>query len=283
MNYRVMRMFGRFKFYRDLYLAFRAAGRPKPVSKNPFDPFTKKSNVNEKLHKQGIGLGLNLKEEYVDKIRDYARANLCFADRDSSKGFYLSELSQVNKVLGKDVLVAQYFNVSQIRIIKDILDSNILNSILNNYFKTEYKLVGTNLWWTFPGNHTQLEREKHAHMFHRDIDDFKFVKLFIYINDVGMDNGPHTVVQGSHKNKLITKFSDIWKERRYLDSEVERAYGESIKTITGPAGTAFFENTLCLHKGVTPKTKERLLLQFEWAINDYAETSDIREVTQKII
>ena len=190
-----MRLLARFKLARYIYNFQRPILAENYTAKNAPDPFCGLAN-NTELDMTGVALGLNLRETYVGKIMDYARANLCFADRDPSKGFYLSELSQVNKVLGKDILVAQYFNVSQLRIIKDILDSNILNSMLKDYFKTEYKLVGTNLWWTFPGNHTQLDRKKHAHMFHRDIDDFKFLKLFIYINDVGIDNGPHVVVQG---------------------------------------------------------------------------------------
>jgi len=45
----------------------------------------------------------------------------------------------------------------------------------------------------------------------------------------------------------------------------------------GPSGTGFAENTLCIHKGLTPKKNSRLLLQFEYALFDYGVMDDARD------
>src|SRR5690606_13181649 len=55
-------------------------------------------------------------------------------------------------------------------------------------------------WWSFGG----FTEPKDAEFFHRDVDDWKFVKLFVYLTDVGPDNGPHVFVKGSHcSNRLL--------------------------------------------------------------------------------
>ena len=40
------------------------------------------------------------------------------------------------------------------------------------------------------------------------------------------------------------------------------------------AGTGFAENTLCIHKGSTPRATPRLLLQLQYALFDYGAMND---------
>jgi hypothetical protein len=279
-----MRLVARFKIFRNLYaFLFKKKIVNTKISKLT-EPFhIKNDKLIDYLEVDGVGFGLNLKREYVEKVKKYADENLCFADRDSKKGFYLSELNRVNHVLKKDIVLAQYFNFSKTTISEELLSSEIINNILLKYFKSQPKLVGVNLWWTFPGKHLEEDKSRHAHLFHRDIDDFKFLKLFIYITDVDQNSGPHIVVKGSHRSKLVCKLSDFWRERRYLDSEVVKRFGKDITSIIGQSGTSFFENTLCLHKGTTPHNKARLVLQYEWALNDYGVATDFRENIEKIV
>lgn len=280
-----MRLIARFKIFRILYELFFIKKDVVHTSKSDLpEPFDIQNNelVNS-LKADGVGFGLNLQSDYVERIKEYAEENLCFADRQPEQGFYLSELDRVNHILKKDIVVAQYFNFSKTIIARELLSSKIINNIVLGYFKTQPKLVGVNLWWTFPGKHQEKDRRKHAHFFHRDIDDFKFLKLFTYITDVDENSGPHIVVKGTHRSKLICKLSDFWRERRYFDHEVEKCYGKDITSIVGQSGTSFFENTLCLHKGTTPKNNARLVLQLEWACNDYGVATDIRDSIRKLL
>ena len=68
---------------------------------------------------------------------------------------------------------------------------------------------------------------------------------------------------------------DQWNLRRYTDAEIDRSYApERIVEISGPAGTGFAENTLCVHKGRTPTGQARLLLQLQYALFDYGVMHD---------
>lgn len=108
------------------------------------------------------------------------------------------------------------------------------------------------IWWSMAHGHA-AEREQ---LFHRDYDDFRFLKLFIYLTDVDEEGGPHQFVRGSHRDaRLLTR-------RRFTDDEVAEAYAaEDRLEITGAAGTAFLESTFGLHRGFPPQSKPRLMLQ----------------------
>ena len=63
------------------------------------------------------------------------------------------------------------------------------------------------------------------------------------------------------------------------------AYGvENIVEVCGKAGSCLIEDTITLHKGVTPILRPRLLLQFEFSINTYPEVScAVDPALQKVI
>lgn len=112
---------------------------------------------------------------------------------------------------------------------------------------------GLRLWWSTPSRSSEPE---HAEKFHRDVDDLRFLKLFVYLTDVDEDSGPHMFAAGSHRKDALTRI------RRYEDAEVAAAVGaQSIMRFTGPAGTSFIENTYGLHRGLPPRSKARLVFQ----------------------
>jgi hypothetical protein len=114
------------------------------------------------------------------------------------------------------------------------------------------------IWWSYPGHDTPQEAEN----FHRDVDDLRFVKLFVYLTDVDDGCGPHTFVPGSQR---VPEFLKI---RRYTDIEVEQRFGaDGIKRFKGPRGTSFLENTFGLHKGQLPATGRRLLFQAQYSLH----------------
>lgn len=55
-------------------------------------------------------------------------------------------------------------------------------------------------------------------------------------------------------------------------------YGaDKIVTFVGKAGTGFAEDTYCIHQGTPPTQRDRLILQLQFAINDYGVQSDIKD------
>lgn len=113
-------------------------------------------------------------------------------------------------------------------------------------------------WWSLPAADGTAE---HAEKFHRDVDDWRFVKLFCYLTDVDDMSGPHMFVRGSHRVNKLTKL------RRFSEEEVESTFGsDKLVKFTGPAGTAFLETTAGVHRGIPVKTKHRLIFQVLYSL-----------------
>jgi hypothetical protein len=109
------------------------------------------------------------------------------------------------------------------------------------------------LWWSTPSGSGEPE---HAELFHRDVDDLAFLKLFVFLTDVDDESGPHIFAAGSHRKDVLTRIA------RYTHEEVQMAVGpETIQRLVGPAGTSFIENTYGLHRGLPPIRKPRLVFQ----------------------
>lgn len=99
-----------------------------------------------------------------------------------------------------------------------------------------------------------------AKTFHRDVDDWAQIKLFIYLTDVDANSAPHTCLKESHK-------SHIADGEMTMDVETaRRLYPGKVHMATGPAGTAFLENTFALHVGGGPKSRNRLLVAFAYTL-----------------
>ncbi len=142
-----------------------------------------------------------------------------------------------------------------------IANDPALLEVAAGYLGCKPTIANLGLWWSFPTDGSAQEAEN----FHRDVDDWKFLKLFVYLTDVGPTAGPHAFVKGSHRS---TKFLRL---RRLEESEVANEFpAEKILSITGKAGDAFFEDTFGIHRGVPPITERRLLFQVEYAINPLA-------------
>lgn len=107
-------------------------------------------------------------------------------------------------------------------------------------------------WWSY---HTDNGAQQAEH-FHRDVDDWRFVKLFIYLSDVGPKNGPHIYVSHSSASPELRQI------RRFTDDEVVAAFGaERVMELTGHAGEGFLEDTFGIHKGQPVAEGRRLIFQ----------------------
>lgn len=97
--------------------------------------------------------------------------------------------------------------------------------------------------------------------FHRDPDDWRFLKVFVYLTDVDENAGPHCYVTGSHatSGRLVGNV--------YPNQEVVSRFGsDRIHAVIGSAGTCFVADTWGIHKGVAPIQKPRLLLQLQYSL-----------------
>jgi hypothetical protein len=242
-----------------------------------FGDFDRETFV-ERLRHDGIAPGLKLPDSIVSALFAHAMQSQVFADRKPQLGFRLEDRAIAEACLGKPILVAQYFNTEEHSAVKDLVEDPVLRWIAGRYLESVPRFVGVNLWWTFPVEPLEKDRDLHAHLFHRDVDDFRFFKFFFYLTPVEPGDGAHVCVVSSHASPPRNRPGDPWNLRRYSDEEIAATFpAERILEICGPAGTGFAENTLCIHKGLTPTDKPRLLLQLQFALFDYGVMHDRRD------
>jgi hypothetical protein len=114
------------------------------------------------------------------------------------------------------------------------------------------------VWWSY---HTDKGAQQ-AEFFPRDVDDWKFVKLFVYLTDVGPDSWPHVYVQHSSGSEKLTEI------RRFTDEEVRDTFGpENLLTMTAKAGQGFLEDTFGIHKGQPVGQGTRLIFQAVYGLS----------------
>lgn len=120
------------------------------------------------------------------------------------------------------------------------------------------------MWW-----HTAFSQQPDkdaGQWFHFDMDRIKWLKFFIYLTDVGPENGPHTFVAGSHRRGGIPRSILRQGQTRIADAEVLGAYAkEDIVEFCGPRGTIVVEDTRGLHKGAAVRSGDRLVFQLQFS------------------
>jgi hypothetical protein len=129
-------------------------------------------------------------------------------------------------------------------------------------------LIGARIWWSFATQASPEQHSKSGQTFHYDIDGYRSVSYFFYLTDVDEDAGAHTYVRGSHRKKRLSHLLSIRKSRS--DCEIAAAYNpDDIRNICGSAGQGFAEDTFCFHKGLSPRLRDRLVLQVRFGLRDY--------------
>ncbi|MBV8704846.1 MAG: hypothetical protein JO118_14170 [Acetobacteraceae bacterium] len=130
--------------------------------------------------------------------------------------------------------------------------------VVTAYLGCRPTLSSIGIRWSFPA---AGERAAGVQRFHRDPDDWRFLKLFVYLTDVDAGSGPHEFVAGSHRT------AGRVLERPYAMEEIEPRYGpQSVRRIEGPRGTSFFADTYGIHRGAVPTTGARLILQLQYSL-----------------
>ena len=149
--------------------------------------------------------------------------------------------------------------------LKEVAFSKSLLNVVSNYLNTKNITCKIECFISNPFKGSIDEMKKNAQYFHYDCDYKKFLKIFIYLNDIDENSGPHIFIQNTHKKKF---FKHILAER-IDDDEALEIYGEAKqKKFIKNAGSVIIEDTFGLHKGEIPKTKSRAMLVFEYGVGE---------------
>lgn len=137
-----------------------------------------------------------------------------------------------------------------------IMNNPFVLDLAAAYLGCRPTLSSLGIRWSLPGgtgNDVQL--------FHRDMDDWRSVKFFVYLTDVAPGTGPHIYVRGSHRTQSRLR------ARPYSLAEVTARFGaDAMVPVTGARGTAFLADVYGIHRGAPPVSGPRLILQIQYSV-----------------
>ncbi len=146
-------------------------------------------------------------------------------------------------------------------LVKLALDPKLLE-IVAAYLGLWPRLHAVNSWLNFPTD----DPAQASQMWHRDGDDLKLIKVFIYLVDVDEERGPFSFIPKTHPFGAYSAKVPAHKDRiRVTDEEMSRDFGpETHLVCTGPANTMILADTVGYHRGGKPRSGSRILLTFTY-------------------
>jgi hypothetical protein len=138
-----------------------------------------------------------------------------------------------------------------------LANSPPLLGLAARYMACKPTISALGLRWSFPqpGDSSDLQ------LFHRDSEDWRYLKVLLYLTDVDEHAGPHVYLHGSHLTQAPVRL------RFYTNREIADTYGaEMLLTALGERGFCFAVDTAGIHKGTAPVRQPRLMLQIQYSL-----------------
>lgn len=141
------------------------------------------------------------------------------------------------------------------------LDERLLKTVAE-YMGMWPQLHAVGSWLNFPVD----QDAKASQLWHRDPEDLKTVKVFIYLDDVGPKQGPFSFITASHPfSEDCNQTPPHADPRRVLDQEMMTTFPtDRWIECTGPAGTMIIADTVGYHRGGYIREGHRLLVTFTY-------------------
>ena len=162
------------------------------------------------------------------------------------------------------------------RLLFDLASDPIVLGVVERYLGAPPIVLNYSAWRSKAG-----AEAAGSQFFHRDFDDIKFVKLFVYLTDVVDDDGAHCFIVGSHRIDAVAALRAGWTggveefdkwyfgQLRKNDADVGAVFGGDFTALIGKAGTCFLVDTSGIHKGLAPKRRDRVLAQVLYGVTPF--------------
>ena len=146
-------------------------------------------------------------------------------------------------------------------LLKLALDRKLLE-IVSSYLGLWPCLHSVGAWLNYPTD----TPAQISQLWHRDPEDLRLIKVFIYLADVDEQRGPFTYIPRTHPfGAEAAGAQKLEKKKRVPDDRMNRVFPpESWRVCTGPAGTMILADTLGYHRGGKPIAGRRILITFTY-------------------
>lgn len=136
-----------------------------------------------------------------------------------------------------------------------------LLAMVASYIGATPTIASMEAWWTI-GHPNAAQQLAQDDMFHRDVDDLRFLKTFLYLTDVNLENGAHSFVKQSHRSDQFVRRAPISVE------QVHAAFGaQAVMPFAAPAGTLFMEDTWGIHRQTPAVAGIRLVFSVIYSVS----------------
>lgn len=111
--------------------------------------------------------------------------------------------------------------------------------------------------------------EEGTQLYHVDPNSPRFLKFFIYMDDVDMEGGPFSYVEGSHTKKFELNGVNWNTKYRWETEPINKIYGEeNVKYLTAKKGDLLVADTNGWHRGIKPRKNDRTMLTLDYVCHD---------------
>lgn len=157
-------------------------------------------------------------------------------------------------------------------------DPQIL-AIVEAYLGCPPTIYSIHAWWSFAQSGTAA---KYSQDLHRDMDELKFVTMFIYLTPVGADTGAHRYIRHSHDKAILAKALTAlgWQQSAVdvatgalfcgpgyeVSGMADELLGQLATVWIGPAGSAALADTYGLHMGMPLVQGARLMAWIRYGL-----------------
>jgi hypothetical protein len=267
----VMYLLGRFRVVRSVMVWVYSRKQTKTLSATgpTFIEAVDPDDAARSICQDGFFSGLRLRTEVVEQLLTFSSSATCFGDGNLDSPFVYADRANAEQQYGEIFKLGRYNHAFLSSPVLQALCSDAqLLAIARKYLQAEPVLIGARMWWSFAGPATTEEQMLSAQGFHYDIDGYRALTFFFYLTDVGLSNGPHVYVRGTHAKKSLRHTMSFYKGRS--DSEIAKYYGLERQVVScGPAGSGFAEDIFGFHKGLHPENGDRLIVQVRYGLRDY--------------
>ena len=181
----------------------------------------------------------------------------------------ISEFESDHRHAGKEYEIKEYPKYSTINLDNIWLQLGvdaILLDAANSYLGMWGKLIHVDLWYTVPANEDWAAIA--SQRWHRDADDERIFKVFLYFSEVDEAAGALQYIAGSAQGG---PYQNRWPKRTVTDAEYppEEEVEESIPrcdriSCVGGPGTLVFCDTNGLHRGGFSTSRPRILATWSY-------------------